>query len=65
MAKVKGKFITMACSLLELNREAKREASQTIKRLTGKEWGQLTPEGWYNASVIEAVFQVTENTMVT
>ena len=60
MAKIKGKFIMMACSLLELNPAAKREASQTVKRLTGNAWGRLTPEGWYDASVIDAVFQVAE-----
>lgn len=60
MAKIKGKFIMMACSLLELNPAAKREASQTVKHLTGNAWGRLTPEGWYDASVIDAVFQVAE-----
>jgi hypothetical protein len=60
MAKIKGKFIRLACSLLELNPKAKREALHSVKRLTGVEWNQLTPEGWYDASVIETVYQVIE-----
>jgi hypothetical protein len=60
MAKLKGKFITLACSFLELNPEAKKEALDSIKRLTGVEWKQLTPEEWYDTSVIETVFQVIE-----
>ena len=60
MAKVKGKFITMECSLLDIYPEAKDEASQSIKRLTGEEWDQLAPEGWYDASVVESILQVTE-----
>jgi hypothetical protein len=60
MAKIKGKFITMACSFLELNQEAKQEALQSVKRLTGIEWNRLIPEEWYNASVIETVYQVIE-----
>jgi len=60
MAKSKGKFIQMACSLLDLNPEAKNEALQAIKRLTGESCNQLTPEGWYDTSVIESIFQVAE-----
>ena len=60
MAQIKGKFITMACSLLELNPEAKAEALHEVKSLTGKEWNQLEPEGWYDTSVYEAIFQITE-----
>lgn len=60
MAKSKGKFVTMACTLLELNPEALAEAARTIEQLTGQEWTQLAPEGWYNTNVIESVFQIAE-----
>lgn len=60
MAESKGKFIIMACSLLELNPEAQKEALQNIKRLTGKEYDQLDPEGWYDTSVIGSIFQIAE-----
>lgn len=60
MAEVKGKFITVACSLLSLSQEAKSEALKTIRDLTGVEWDNLTPEGWYDASVLQAVISSTE-----
>jgi hypothetical protein len=60
MAQIRGKFITMACSLLVLKPAAKAEAYQRVKSLTGKEWDQLEPEGWYDAEGPEAVFQVAE-----
>jgi hypothetical protein len=60
MATSKGKFVKMAYSILELNPEAQKEALQNIKRLTGEEYEQLDPEGWYDTSVIESIFQVAE-----
>ena len=60
MAQVKGKFITMACSLLEFKPAAKADAFQRVKSLTGREWNQLEPDGWYDTGVFEAVFQATE-----
>lgn len=60
MAKIKGKFITMACFLLESKPEVKEEAKQRIKEMTGKEWNQLEPEGWFDVSVLEAVFKSVE-----
>jgi hypothetical protein len=60
MAEVKGKFITMACSLLEIKPEAKAEAMEAVKSLTGKQWDQLEPEGWYGTNVFDAIFRITE-----
>lgn len=60
MAEIKGKFITLACSLLEHRPGTQAEALQRVKSLTGKEWNQLEPEGWYGAEVIDAVFQAAE-----
>lgn len=60
MAQVKGKFITMACSLLEFKPAAKADAFQRVKDLTGQEWDQLDPEGWYDLEVYNAVFRTTE-----
>jgi predicted hydrocarbon binding protein len=60
MAQVKGKFITMACSLLENKPEAKADAAQRIKTLAKKDWNQLDPEGWYDTSIFEAVFKAVE-----
>jgi hypothetical protein len=60
MAEIKGKFITVACSLLETKPEAKKKAQAAVKRITGKEYDQLTPEGWYSTSVLESVFKSIE-----
>ena len=35
---MKGKFITLACSLLETKPNAKKEALDVVKKLTGKEF---------------------------
>ncbi len=61
MAEVKGKFITLACSLLETKPEAKAKALQEVKERTGLEWNELDPEGWYDTQVFEAVFQSIED----
>jgi hypothetical protein len=60
VAEVRGKFITMACSLLSLSQEAKSEALEIIRDLTGEEWDSLAPEGWYDTSVLQAVFGATQ-----
>lgn len=57
MADVKGKFITMACTLLETKPQAKEAALQSVKKLTGKEYKELEPDGWYDAKVLESIFQ--------
>ena len=57
MADVKGKYITMACRLLETKPEAKKAALQNVKKLTGKEYNELDQEGWYDAKVLESIFQ--------
>lgn len=60
MANVKGKFITLSCSLLETKPKAKEEALKKVKAMTGKEFNELDQEGWYDASVLQAVFQAIE-----
>jgi predicted hydrocarbon binding protein len=50
----------MLCSLLEFKSEAKAEVFQKVKSLTGKEWDQLEPEGWYDTKVYGAIFEIME-----
>ncbi|HNF16090.1 MAG TPA: hypothetical protein PK453_20685, partial [Leptospiraceae bacterium] len=65
MAEVKGKFITLSCTLLETKPKAKQEALQKVKEMTGKEFDELDPEGWYDTKVFQAVFSSIEaNTSV-
>jgi len=57
MAEVKGKYITMACKLLETKPQAKEAALQGVKKLTGRLYDELEPEGWYSAGVLESIFK--------
>jgi hypothetical protein len=57
MAEVKGKYITLACRLLETKPQAKEAALQSVKKLTGSEYSDLAPEGWYSAEVLESIFK--------
>jgi hypothetical protein len=65
MAEIKGKFITLACSLLETKPEAKTKALGAVKTATGKEYNQLDPEGWYKTSILESVFKAIESVTPT
>lgn len=63
MAEILGKYITMACALLETKPQAKEAALQNVKKLTGKEYNELEPEGWYEAKIAESIYQaIRENT---
>ena len=61
MAQVKGKFITLSCSLLETKPNAKVAALNAVKTMTGKEFNELDPEGWYDTKIFQAVFQAIED----
>lgn len=61
MAQVKGKFIMLSCSLLETKPNAKKEALDAVKTMTGKEFNELDPEGWYDTKVMQAVFKAIED----
>ncbi|MFH0824546.1 MAG: hypothetical protein V2B18_17470 [Pseudomonadota bacterium] len=63
MAEIKGNIIMLACSLLETKPEAKTAALSSVKQMTGKEWDQLDPNGWYDTKVLQMVFQaIVDNT---
>lgn len=57
MADVKGKFITLACSLLMTKPKAQEIASKTVKEQTGKDYTELEPEEWYDTKILNAVYQ--------
>ena len=48
MAEIRGKFITLTASLMEVYQEARQEADQRLLAATGKHWNELDPEGWYD-----------------
>lgn len=61
MAEVKGKFIMLACSLLETKPAAKEAALAKVQELTGVPYTELDPEGWVDTKVFDAVFQSIED----
>jgi hypothetical protein len=61
MADVRGKYITLACSLLETKPEAKEAALSIVKEATGKDFMDLDPEGWYDTKIFDGVFQAIRN----
>jgi predicted hydrocarbon binding protein len=60
MAEVKGKFISLACSLIQTKPAALQAARDAVKEMTGMDYMDLDPEGWYNTNVFDAVFSALE-----
>jgi hypothetical protein len=48
MIEIKGKFITLAASLMGIYKDAVEKVDQQLFRETGKHWNELDPESWYN-----------------
>ncbi len=48
MVKVRGKFITLAASLMVLYKEALEKTDRQLFTETGKHWNELEPDGWYD-----------------
>jgi len=48
MAEIKGKFITLTASLMEVYQEARMEADKRLFTATGTHWNELEPDGWYD-----------------
>ena len=42
---------------METKPQAKEAALQGVKKLSGKEYNELDPEGWYSSEVLESIFQ--------
>ena len=53
MARVKGKFITLAGSFLDQSPRFREEADKALFGKTGKHWNELDPEGWYATEHLE------------
>ncbi len=61
MAEVKGKFIALACSLIQTKPDALKAATDAVKKMTGRDFSELDPEGWYDTKVMAAVFTALED----
>lgn len=57
MAQVKGKFITLAGTLMGLYKENQEKADQMLFESTGKHYNELDPEGWYDAKIFDTFMQ--------
>ena len=51
MAEVKGKFITLAGSLMLMYPEALKFCDNILFKKTGKHWNELDQEGWYDTKI--------------
>lgn len=57
MADVKGKFITLAASLMSLYPKSREKADQELFQKTGNHWNELDPEGWYNTKLFNSFME--------
>lgn len=48
MAEIKGKFITLAASLMSIYKDKLEIVDKQLFEGTGKHWNELDPEGWYD-----------------
>ncbi len=63
MAEIKGKFITRSCSLLQTKPSVKENVLNVVKKMTGKDFHELEPEGWYNTDIMKEIFEsIKKNT---
>ena len=53
MAEVKGKFISLAGSLMSLYAEAVSKADEELHRACGLRHKELDPEGWYDTRLFD------------
>jgi hypothetical protein len=58
---MKGKLITLVFELMKLKPEARETAIEAIKRMTGKDYRELEPEGWYDSRVLGAMLKCIED----
>ncbi len=55
-AEVRGRYITMTCTLLETKPAVKEEALRTIFTQTGRTFDKLDPDGWYPVKLYNSIF---------
>jgi hypothetical protein len=60
MAELRGKFISLACRLLQTECHIKEAAQEAVVWMTGEVPGELDPEGWYDTQVLAEVLKAIE-----
>ena len=63
-AKLKGKFITLAGSMMSLYKKEQTSADQTLYAITKQHWNELDPEGWYDTSTFNMFLEAYAKTSV-
>jgi hypothetical protein len=61
MAQVKGKFITLACSLMSAYPLALSTVNKSLQDVIGKGWNDLDPENWYDTKIFHDVMTAYAN----
>ncbi|MCP1311616.1 hypothetical protein [Paenibacillus tyrfis] len=51
MAEIRGKFITLLCSLMGVYKTQQEEANEFVQLNTGKGFKELEAEGWYDYDI--------------
>ncbi len=60
MAELRGKFISLACCLLQTEPHIKEAAREAVVWMTGVAPDELDPEGWYDTQVLAEVLKAIE-----
>ncbi len=72
MTEVKGKFITLAASLMSVYKDKLEQANKQLYQGIGKHWDELDPEGWYDVKYYKIIMKAyteaspsKENALIT
>ena len=65
MAEVKGKFITLAVSLMSLYPDAQELVDKELFENTGQHWTELEPEGWYDTKLFNSCMEKYAESSIT
>ncbi len=61
MIEIQGKFITLVCSFLEIYKTEIKKLDDQIRQKTGKGFGELDPDGWYNLELFDLAIESYRN----
>ena len=57
MGQIRGKFVDMVINYISSRPDIQEKAKQGVLNLTGHHPSQLEPDGWYDAKVLNSVFE--------
>lgn len=65
MIEMRGKFITLAGSLMSLYPAQREKADAVLFTRAGKHWYELDPQGWYDTDVYQVFIDTYCESSVT